>query len=756
MKPTQQRSLRAEGTASRRGLRVVGVVLCLCARAGHAEPAPERFRGDVPQTEAAVTVDGRLDEPAWSRALVVPLPFETRPGENIEAAVRTECYVIHDRERLYFAFRAWDPDPTAIRAHLSDRDAAFSDDFVGVVIDPFNDERRAFEFFVNPLGVQMDLFLDDVNGSEDESWDAIWDGAGRITDEGYVVEMAIPFHQLRFETVEGVQTWGFDAVRFYPRSYRYRLSSQVLDRNIDCYLCQAGKIRGFEGISPGRNLEVVPTVTSVRTDRREEFPNTPLEQGQVDTDPGLSVKWGMTSNLILNATLHPDFSQVEADVAQLDVNERFSLFFPEKRPFFLEGADFFDTPLDAVFTRNVADPRWGLKVTGKDGRHALGVFAAEDDVTQLLIPGSQGSATTTLDLMTTDTVVRYRRDVGGSSALGVLATDRRGGEYQSSVAGVDGLIRFNDTDSVNFQYLRSATEYPGEVAEEFDQPAGRFQDDASWLEYRHDSREWFWRFVYRDRGRDFRADMGFMPQVDTRLWLGGLQRVWWGEEDDRWTRIELGGDWDYTVDQEGGLLENEIQLYSEIAGPRESFLFATAGFREQTFEGVQFDQRFGEVYFELEPTGDLFVGLSVRGGDAIDFENTRPADEIVVEPQMRWNLGRHVRLNLRHSLQRLEVAQGRLFEANLSQLRLIYQLDTRTFFRLVSQFTRIDRAPELFAEEVEEREERLFNQLLFSYKINPQTVFFLGYSDTALSDDRVGLTRAARSVFLKIGYAWVP
>jgi hypothetical protein len=215
--------------------------------AGQDPAARERQTFHVSKASSDITVDARLDEPAWQNALAIPLEFETRPGENTKPPVETHCLVTYDPSRVYVAFRAYDPDPGSIRAHLSDRDTAFDDDFVGIVFDTFNDERRAFEFFVNPLGVQMDLFNDDVGGNETSSWDAIWESAGRITDHGYVVEVAIPFHQLRFPSVDGVQTWGFDALRFYPRSDRHRISSHPLDR--DCTDPHRGPNRGARRLS---------------------------------------------------------------------------------------------------------------------------------------------------------------------------------------------------------------------------------------------------------------------------------------------------------------------------------------------------------------------------------------------------------------------------------------------------------------------------------------------------------------------------
>ncbi|NIO60488.1 MAG: hypothetical protein GTO33_14385, partial [Acidobacteria bacterium] len=409
---------------------------------------------------------------------------------------------------------------------------------------------------------------------------------------------------------------------------------------------------------------------------------------------------------------------------------------------------------------NVADPTWGVKLTGKQGRHAMGVFVAEDEITNLIFPGSQGSDSTSLDLETTDAVVRYRRDFGESSALGVLLTSREGGGYSNRVAGVDGLWRLGESDSIRFQGLESHTEYPLEVALEFDQPAGSFRDRAYQVRYEHDGREWDWYGRYTDVGTDFRADMGFMPQSDYTFLLGGVTRTWWGDEDDWYTEIRLGGDWDLTEDQSGQMLERvlerEIEVNFNMAGPKQSWFWFGTGVRDRFFDGVTFDnQRFYSTFFEVQPTGDLWLGNFLGWGEAIDFANTRQGRRLFWEPSVRLNLGLRLRANLDHDLQRFEVDEGTLFEANLTQLRLVYQLNVRTFVRAIFQYRRIDRTPELFDDEVDALTERLFTQLLFSYKLNPQTVLFVGYADNREGDELVDLTQRDRTLFFKFGYAFV-
>ena len=219
---------------------------------------------DLPHTGAEITIDGIIDDAGWADANRFDVDIETRPGENTPSPVKTVAFLVEDGENLYVAFDAKDPDATKIRAYLRDRDSAWNDDFVGIAIDTYGDERRAFEFFVNPLGVQMDLTNDDVNKNEDASWDAIWDSAGRISDSGFVVEIRIPLSQLRFPRVDGKQTWGIDLLRFYPRDHRYRLSNNEQNRNVNCYLCQLQKIQGLENAEPGRDLEIAPTLTASR------------------------------------------------------------------------------------------------------------------------------------------------------------------------------------------------------------------------------------------------------------------------------------------------------------------------------------------------------------------------------------------------------------------------------------------------------------------------------------------------------------
>ena len=712
----------------------------------------------LPSTTDTIEIDGVLDEAAWQQATQIKIDTETNPGENTPARVATVAYLVEDGEKLYIAFDARDPDPSQIRAYLQDRDSAWNDDFVGIVLDTYNDERRAFEFFSNPLGIQMDLTNDDVNQNEDESWDAIWDSAGTISEHGYIVEMEIPLSQLRFPNTDGKQTWGIDLLRFYPRDKRYRFSNNRMDRSLNCYLCNFAKIEGLEGVQPGRDLEIVPTLTGTQTDSTDDPGVTPLQSGDMETEAGISIRWGVTPDMTANLAINPDFSQVEADVAQLDVNNQFALFFPEKRPFFLEGADYFSTPITAVFTRTVADPDVGAKLTGKRGNHTYGVFAAQDAITNLIFPGAFGSDGTSLDQSNTAFVGRYSRSFGDASSVGALLTTRDGDDYHNYLGGFDLRWKLNDQHSVRAQYLRSDTEYPDQVAIDFDQPLGSFSGDGVYANYEYDSRNWFGYVQHYQLDSDFRADSGFEAQVDIQKQEIGGGHVWHGTDDTWWTRMRLNANWDISHDDSGQMLEREFESYFGFGGSMQSWIEVGVLTRDVLWDDVLYKEEKLSFYTEFQPKGGLELGVFMRYGDQVDFANSQLGDQLRIEPFVDWNLSRHLFLKLRATILDLDTKQGeQIFDAGVYDLRLTWQFNRRSFIRLTTQYQDIDRNVDEYIDEVDANTRNMGRQLLYSYKVNPQTVFFLGYSDNHFEDDELNtLEETDRTFFVKVGYAWTP
>jgi len=719
----------------------------LCA-VGATAQAPH-----IPTTDSNIRTDGVLDEPSWRSAWIIELEHEVSPGENIPAPVRTEVLVIHDGASLFVGFRVWDPEPASIRAHLTDRDSAWHDDWVGVVLDTFNDERRNYLFVVNPLGVQMDKIETWPDGGT--PWDGIWDSASQITDWGWSAELRIPFSTLRFQRSQAAQTWGFDAIRSYPRLVRHHIGAFPRDRSNNCYLCQSIKIQGFEGASPGRNLEIAPTLTAARTDERPDFPDGAFETGDSEFEAGLTVRWGFTHNLTLAATLNPDFSQVEADARQLDINEPFALFFEEKRPFFMEGADFFSTPLDIVYTRTMRDPAWGLKMTGKEGPHTVGAYVVEDEITNLLFPGSEGSDSTSLEMSNTSAVGRYKLDIGDQFTLGALATSREGPGYHNRVGGFDADLRFSDTDRVKLQLLASSTRYPGDVVTEFDQPEGTFTDWAADLLYTHDTRTVSWWAHLRDIGRDFRADLGFLPRVDYRHGEVGGGYTWNATDTSWYSQLVLLAKLSQTEDQDGHLLEREAAIRFNYEGPLQSHAFIRPSLKKEGYNGQIFDLE--EVFFHicLQPNAHSHAWVNLKIGDRVDYANTQAGERVFATAGFWYRFGRHLYLEPSYTHEQMDVAGGRLYDAEIGQITASWQFNARTFVRAILQNVDYAYNVELYHDEVDPEYEHLFTQLLFSYKVNPQTVFFLGYSDNSYGDPLAGLTRADRTLFVKLGYAWV-
>ena len=707
----------------------------------------------VPKTESEIRVDAVLDEEAWEKALVLELKYEVRPGENVPPPVRTEVLLTYDEENLYAAFRCYDPEPSAIRAHLRDRDTLGGDDFIALVLDTFNDQRRSLDFIVTAQGVQFDQI--ETQTGEDNGWDAIWDSASRITDWGYAVEIAIPFSSLRFQRKEGPQIWGFDAVRRYPRQHAYHIGLFPRDRSNNCYLCQAVKIEGFEGASPGRNLEINPTITAVRTDERPEFPVGDLEKRNQEAEIGLSALWGFTPNLSLNFAANPDFSQVEADALQLDINQPFALFYPERRPFFTEGADFFNALVNIIYTRTMRDPSLGLKLTGKEGANTIGAYVVRDEITNLIFPGSQGSSSTSLNMANTTSAFRYKRDFGSRYTVGLLATDREGKDYFNRVFGFDLDFRFTRTNQIQLLVLGSNTRYPDEVASSFGQPSGSLKDRLISFEYDHYTRSWSWWADYEEAGPEFRADLGYYPMVGYRNVEGGLLYTWNARPGQWWSLFRAGSELDYFEDQNGELLNKRASLWMSYNGTMQSSLYIEGWKTLEAYNYRQFDLTYFQIEGGFWPTSNLQLIALALFGDRIDYANTRSGKRLRINPSLSYNLGKNLRLSFDHHYERMTSQDAPLYTANISQLSSIYQFNIRTFFRAIIQYVNYDYNPSNYTFDIDSNYKRFFSQLLFSYKINARTVLFLGYGDNYYGSQDFGLTRSDRTFFVKLGYAWM-
>jgi hypothetical protein len=708
---------------------------------------------EVTRVTAPVRVDGVLDEAVWQQATPIAIDREWSPGDNIEAAVRTEAFVAWDEDKLYVAFRAFDPQPARIRARYAERDGALNDDTVGFMIDPFNDDRLAYQFRINPLGVQADAINSDVEGSEDFSWDVIWDSAGRITAEGYVVEVAVPLQQLRIPAGGQARTWGFMATRDWPRDVRHRFRSIVTDQNRNCLICQFADLSGFGITEVGRNIEVTPTLTA--STQQEVNATGQMETTDQALEPGISGRWAITPGTSLQATINPDFSHVEADAGELEVNTRFALSFPEKRPFFLEGADFFESQLGLLYTRTIADPLAGAKLTGKSGPNSYGVLLARDEITNFLIPFDQSSFRTSLSRTSDVAALRYRRDLGEHATAGLFVASRTGDEYSNQVLSGDSYLRLTERDSLRVQAAGSRAEYPFALRE-FGQPAGKLSGHALLASYSHNDRDWSWWSGYSEVAPGFRADMGLFNQVSVRSGNAGIQRRIRGGPEKWFRNLYLGVGTDARQHWDGEWTEWGSDITFDYEGSRQTSISVNVAPNQEHYRGTTYHNMRYSMNASTQVTRDLNAGLFVNWGETIDFTNRRGADFLTLEPYTTFHLGQHFSGTASWVHQVFRTPTGEhVFTASLPQTRLLYHFNRRMYVRAILQYLDVDRTRAQYLGRVDRETRGLLSQLLFSYRLDAQTVFLAGYSDNYAATETVDLSQTNRAVFLKLSYAWL-
>lgn len=758
-----------------------GLILTLCAFLlsfsfkTFAEPVVVSSMS-VPQLKGEMDIDGELDELQWQQAQHFSLDYVVRPYENTEPPVITQVRIFEDGKNLYVSFVAHDPNPDAINAFYRDRDKVWREDLVGFKLDTFNDSRLAYQFFVNPFGIQADSIQNEMTGRESDSWDAIWQSAGKITDSGFQVEIAIPLRELNFREGSDDKIWGAEFVRFYPREERLRISNLPTDRDNSCNLCQLKGLKGFSQAKQGQNLALIPTFVLGRGRSRE-----PAESLNWDYDGnqqfGFDVAWGITPEVSLQATLNPDFSQVESDVAQLSINNTNALFFAEKRPFFLANADYFSSNYNLVYTRNINAPDFGAKITGRNDQHTLGVFVANDETTTFVVPGNLESAVAEVEQKSTNVALRYRYDFSKKLSVGLVSTLRDTDNYHNYVYGLDSKYQITDSDTLRVQWVGSQTQYPLELYKDFDdeialrlQKESAFSGNAFRINYRHNERDWHFRADHLKTGKDFRADLGFQTRVDRNTSVvGGGYR--WYAENSWWNRLELFGDWDISHNNNGELLEKEAEIFASVRGKWQSYMELglqkrdRAGLRQDSsnlkVEGNAnlFAEQSISFFFDIRPSSTISLAMFSRYGDRIDFENNRLGKQLNLNPRLNLNLGKHLQLNIRHTYRDFEVNDDKLFTANLTDMRLTYQLDQRQFVRLIVVYSDIDRNLDNYLVDIDDLDNRsrsLGTQILYSYKVNPLTKFFFGYSDSSFQDDDIDPRRASeQSLFMKFSYAWL-
>ena len=508
-------------------------------------PAEKSSPVTIPRFDKPPVIDGKLDEEVWKNAAVLKDFYQIQPGDNTSPSKPTEVLIGFDPKFLYIAFKATD-EPDKVRATVAKRDNIFQDDYVGFFLDTFNDKRKAFEVFFNPLGIQGDGILTEGRG-EDFSVDLLMESKGIVHETGFNVEIAIPFKSLRFEAGKG-KLWGAHFFRRIKRFENELDSWMPFSRSIDSNLSQAGHITGLEGISVERTIELIPSLTVSQNGRFvHQFGAFPFntDPGRIVNEPvgldlGLTAKFIPSSAVTVDLAINPDFAQVEADQLVVTANQRFPIFFPEKRPFFLEGIDIFRTPITAVHTRAIVDPDLAVKTTGKKGRNTFGLMVASDNGPGNLSADDRGSLNGCLERRALDSsvpcnaakildknayigVLRLKRDVGKENSLGMVATSYNFIEKHNQVLGIDGRFRLDKQTTVSFQTLGTTSRNFF-----FDADDGRTQYRTGngfgySADYNRSGRNWGWEVYGEGFTQDYRADVGFVQRTNSNFNMAFLR-----------------------------------------------------------------------------------------------------------------------------------------------------------------------------------------------------------------------------------------
>jgi len=734
-----------------------------------AQAPPPTVR--IPRIDTAITVDGVLDEPVWSQAARLDGFHQYRPVDGRMAEEETVVLVWYSETAIHFGIIARDRDPASIRATFTDRDKIGGEDRVRLYLDTFNDRRRAAFFGVNGLGVQEDGLRSETGtsagslfgGQDDLNVDYLWDSKGRRTEQGYEVEVRIPFKSLQYAG-SGPQEWGFNATRYVQRSGFEDTWTDVRRAN-SSFLAQEGTLTGLEGMKRGLVFEAQPFVTAAWNGSRDDTGTYSYD----DPEPSAGVNLQLaTTTMAFDATVNPDFSQVESDVALITVNERFDLFIPEKRPFFLKGIDLFSTPGNLIYTRRIADPYGGAKVTGKVGRNSIAYLGAVDDYPELDDAWFN--------------ILRFRRDVGENSVVGLTYTDRiQGGAYNRLLEG-DAKIVFAKLYFVEAQYGQSWTS--------LDDGSGTLTDPIWKLTFDRTGRAWGFNYTINGIGTDFIAGSGFVPRRDVVTAHIFNRFSFYGAKDatlENFT-VFFGPSWIYRYQNfldnspDEGTQEGNFQF--QLRGGWQLSAKATRAFT--TFypeDYLLLETAPGVPYMPASGMDNIYSGRLSITTPTYQMFNATTSWEFGEAPLYaegsegtgnNWNAtvnlrpSKVLRLEGRVSYARLNRASDGSEYANsvIPRFKVEYQPSVPLFFRVITEYQSTRRSElrdpltgEVLliggVESAPSANHALRFDVLASYEPSPGTVAFLGYGSantTVDAFDFSSLERQADGFFLKLAY----
>ena len=679
-------------------------------------------------------IDGRLDDVIWQDAIHITEFVQQNPVEGAPATEDTDVWIAYDSQNLYIAVHAHYSDPSIMRANRVDRDQSFDDDNISFYFDTFLDQQRAYLFSVNGYGVQGDAVVNArgfgrsnrrrSTGSfsafrggiptGDNSWDALFSSGGQTVADGYTAEVAIPFKSLRYpERDQGLpHRWGFQIVREIRGKDEFQVWAPVT-RNVSGFLTQAGLLEGMTNLSLSRNLEIMPTFTGVQYGSLNQ-------QGKfIDGDPspegGVNVKYGITSNLIADFTYNPDFSQIESDLPQIEVNQRFALFYPELRPFFLEGAEIFSPQrgmVTFVNTRTIVDPEFGGKITGKVGNTTVGLMIANDEA-----PGRTDSSTDSAFGETANNIVgRARYDLYAESYVGALVTHREFLDTHSTLGALDGNFRLGQTQSLSFQ----AVQTDHRDLEQIDREGQMFN-----LSWRFTDRHWTSFISLYTLSPDFRTDIGFVRRVDQKQGFSSLGYTFRPES---WV-VSWGPSVRYNWNHDFNNVLQDLDKRVAFDATFARNISVNSQFQDEMerFGGINFQKQAGRIGGQISSSRRVSVGGYYEYGDLVRYvENpylgrgSTGSFFAALRPLSRFQS----EINLRTSdFIDPRTGDDLVFDVKILRALSTYQFTDRFLLRNISEYNTFDKTVDL--------------NLLFTYRLNAGTAFYIGYDDHYRQADQI-------------------
>ena len=700
-------------------LAVVTVLLGAVPATGQDEVSELRAR----RATVPPVLDGVLDDELWSGA---PMPMGTwasyNPLRGEPAQQRTHVWVGYDEQAIYFALQCFDTEPDTIRTTMSRRDAAWNDDWIAVSLDSSRAGQLAYHMFVNPSGVQMDG-LNSASSGEDVAVDWLWDSAGRLNDQGYAIEIRLPLESIRFRGGSDVSM----GVLFMRRISRLGMSWAWPEMPPGSWVFESHVPVVFSELTQPRLLEAIPSVTASRTQTRGD--DQRWREARAQGDLGASIKYGLTSTITLDGTINPDFSQVESDAFQVEINQRFPVFFSEKRPFFMEGLGLFNlagtggssSMRRAVHTRRIIDPSAGVKLTGTAGQQSFGLLSAADP--------SVGESSKRY------TIGRGTRNFGDGQYAGVLISDAEFGREYNRVVGGDIALRHGEHLRWNASALSALSQSADGIAT---------HGAMAQASYRYSTRRFAVAGQLEHYGDDFQMDTAFFNQPGlTRGWQFGELQFYPDKTGDGWLKSVAPF---IRVTRGNNRLQGGSEQFTQAAlrmnFTRQGFLFLELGRGHETFVGRRFTIGRVGANGSAQWLRWLRVGGSFRHGPSIfyDPENplqgTRTAVGVNVGLQPTSNLNHEISYNFVDFDHR--VTEEQVFDVHIVNLRNIYQFNQQFFLRLIAQLDSSRR--------------RLLGDVLASYELVPGTVVHLGYGSILESPVGDRYTATVRALFFKVSY----